>query len=144
MKCAEQVRNVYVRVQMWKAVYCYIISTIVAVTTTTTTKLIGYAAIASKHAAAPDGPAGGSQLFGEPHVAAKLIVRESALESWAPKSCVFAPLLLVCPLDPLPQIKLVPVGKEFSKHMSSRCQRRGGGGMRDVNNTIPAFSSRDT
>ena len=28
MKCAEQVRNVYVRVQMWKAVYCYIISTI--------------------------------------------------------------------------------------------------------------------
>ena len=27
MKCAEQVRNVYVRVQMWKAVYCYIIST---------------------------------------------------------------------------------------------------------------------
>ena len=27
MTCAEQVRNVYVRVQMWKAVYCYIIST---------------------------------------------------------------------------------------------------------------------
>jgi len=27
MKCVEQVRNVYVRVQMWKAVYCYIIST---------------------------------------------------------------------------------------------------------------------
>ena len=28
MKCAEQVRNIYVRVQMWKAVNCYIISTI--------------------------------------------------------------------------------------------------------------------
>ena len=27
MKSAEQVRNVYLRVQMWKAVYCYIIST---------------------------------------------------------------------------------------------------------------------
>ena len=29
MKCAEQVRNIYVRVQMWKAVNCYIISTII-------------------------------------------------------------------------------------------------------------------
>ena len=27
MKCAEQVRNVYVRAQMWKAIYRYIIST---------------------------------------------------------------------------------------------------------------------
>ena len=27
MKCAEQVRNVYVQVQMWKAIYRYIIST---------------------------------------------------------------------------------------------------------------------
>ena len=27
MKCAEQVSNVYVRAQMWKAIYCYIIST---------------------------------------------------------------------------------------------------------------------
>ena len=25
MKCAEQVRNVYVRAQMWKAIYRYII-----------------------------------------------------------------------------------------------------------------------
>ena len=28
MKCAEQVRNVYGQVQMWKAIYRYIISTI--------------------------------------------------------------------------------------------------------------------
>ena len=27
MKCAEQVRNVYVRIQMWNTIYCYIIST---------------------------------------------------------------------------------------------------------------------
>ena len=27
MKCAEQVRNVYLQAQMWKAIYCYIIST---------------------------------------------------------------------------------------------------------------------
>ena len=27
MKCAEQVRNVYGQVQMWKAIYRYIIST---------------------------------------------------------------------------------------------------------------------
>ena len=27
MKSAEQVRNVYGQVQMWKAIYCYIIST---------------------------------------------------------------------------------------------------------------------
>ena len=27
MKCAEHVRNVYRQVQMWKAIYCYIIST---------------------------------------------------------------------------------------------------------------------
>ena len=27
MKCAEQVRNVYVRIQMWNTIYSYIIST---------------------------------------------------------------------------------------------------------------------
>ena len=30
MKCAEQVRNVYGQVQMWKAIYRYIISTYVS------------------------------------------------------------------------------------------------------------------
>ena len=33
MKCAEQVRNVYVRIQMWKTIYCYIISTIMSMVT---------------------------------------------------------------------------------------------------------------
>ena len=27
MKCAEQVHNVYVQIQMWNTIYCYIIST---------------------------------------------------------------------------------------------------------------------
>ena len=30
MKCAEQVRKVYVQVQMWKAIYSYMISTLVS------------------------------------------------------------------------------------------------------------------
>ena len=31
MKCAEQVRSIYGQVQMWKAIYCYIISTCLSV-----------------------------------------------------------------------------------------------------------------